>query len=203
MTAPNSQLRQALLAKRQNLMTSSQERTVIEEGFRKNILEFLNSDLCSQIHRIASYWPIRAEPDLRQVLTDWLLANPSRQLALPVTRQEKPLTFLEWRPETKMSTGLYGIAEPQETPAMAPELIFTPCLGWQSHEGKLWRLGYGGGYYDRTMASFNNSASRPLLVGIGFKDLEVQPSQWQAQEHDASLDALITELGIVWPNSHV
>jgi 5,10-methenyltetrahydrofolate synthetase len=192
-----SNLRKDLLARRQAFVADIEQAEVFHQGFQENIAAFLNSKKYEHLKSIAFYWPIHGEPDIQTPLLEWLKYKPGRSIALPVTQKDRALDFYEWNQATQMSAGLYGIMEPQNTKQIIPELIFTPCLGWQIQHGKLWRLGYGGGYYDRTMAHFHSKNIRPILVGLGYSQLTLSPSEWQVQSHDIPLDALVTEIEIL------
>lgn len=194
-----SNLRKSLLAKRQTLALDT-KRTMF---FHQNIANLLHSPKYQHVKSIAFYWPIRGEPDIKVPLLEWLNQDTTRTIALPVTQKDQALNFFEWNPSTQMAPGLYDIMEPQNSKSVLPELIFTPCLGWQAIDGKLWRLGYGGGYYDRTMAHLHSINQTPNLVGISFAELEVKTNEWQAQAHDMPLDAIITESAVVSSSSNV
>lgn len=189
----SSNLRKELLGKRQAIVTDIERAKSLTEGFQENVSSFLNSEKYDNLKSIAFYWPIHGEPDIQTALLEWLKHKPGRSLALPVTQKGQALDFFEWNKTTQMSAGLYGIMEPKNAKQTIPELIFTPCLGWQFQHGKLWRLGYGGGYYDRTMAHLHSNNIRPILVGLGYSQLTLSPSEWQVQAHDIPLDVLITE----------
>jgi len=203
MVDSSSTLRSNLLAKRSELVRNHAGNSVATEALLNHVERFIRSDMSPSIKTIALYWPIRDEPDLRNLLADWLAQNSQRHLALPVTRPGQALTFHEWDLSVSLTPGLYGIPEPTQSPIIVPDLIFTPCLGWQLSQEKLWRIGYGGGYYDRTMEKMAADHIHPLLVGVSFSDLRVTPSKWQPQAHDAPLKLLITDTGIISPDRYV
>lgn len=194
---PSSNLRKELLAKRQAIVASQEHTKAFYLNFHQKIADFLNSPKYQNLKSIAFYWPIHGEPDIQAPLLEWLSKKPSRSIALPVTQKDRALDFFAWNKSTPMSSGLYGIMEPQNTAQILPELIFTPCLGWQDLHGKLWRLGYGGGYYDRTMAHLHSINRVPTLVGISYSQLKLSSNEWQPQSHDIPLDTLITEAEIL------
>ena len=66
-----------------------------------------------------------------------------------------------------------------------------PCLGWAQHNDQLWRIGYGGGYYDRTLAMLKAASHSVKAVGIAYQDLKVEDGAWRPQIHDQALDQLI------------
>lgn len=137
---------------------------------------------------LSGYWPIKGEPDLRPVLADLHCAGVI--IALPVVvRRAAPLVFRRWTPETKMMRGDWNIpVPPPEAEVLTPDVSLAPCLGW---DGSCFRLGWGGGYFDRTLAKME---PRPLTIGIallaaGLKTIYPQP-------HDIPLDLIITEDGL-------
>lgn len=141
---------------------------------------------------IAGYWPLPAEPDIRLLLE--IFAEQGRICALPVIEHEKePLTFRRYRPGDALSEHpSLKIQEPLDTaPAVLPTVLLVPLLAFDA-EGN--RLGFGGGYYDRTIA-FLRDAYETLAVGIGyaFQQIPVVPHA----RHDERLDCIVTEKGVI------
>jgi 5-formyltetrahydrofolate cyclo-ligase len=95
------------------------------------------------------------------------------------------MVFRAWSPECAMSEGLYGIPVPQGTDEVRPDLVLLPLVGFDAAR---FRLGYGGGYYDRTLAGL---APRPRTIGIGFELARL--ATVHPQPHDIALDAIVTE----------
>jgi 5-formyltetrahydrofolate cyclo-ligase len=198
----STDLRKRLLIQRQALASDIQKKETFEHLFNEKVLDLLKSPQFKDIYSVAFYWPIQGEPDLRGSLTKWLMDNPKRSLGLPITQKDQVLRFYRWDQNTQMSAGLYGISEPKNTEQITPDLILIPCLGWQASNGKLWRLGYGGGYYDKTIADLYSKNHHPNLIGIGYSDLKLNQNIWRPQSHDAPLNALITEYEIINPTHH-
>lgn len=139
---------------------------------------------------IAGYWPIRSEPDLRP----WLARLHERGAipALPeVVRPASPLVFRPWHPGAAMRRGHWNIPVPASAETVAPEVVLAPLVGW---DGAGYRLGYGGGYFDRTLAAL---LPRPFTIGIGFQSARL--ATIYPQPHDIALDAVVTEAGIAVP----
>jgi len=137
--------------------------------------------------RVGFYWPIQGEFDARAVIAQWLDGMPGRQAALPVvSRPGTPLDFHAWTPETTMRAGHYDIPVPDGTEAVLPDALLIPCVGFSRDK---FRLGYGGGFYDRTLAAL---AETPVSIGIGFAACEIP---LQAQPHDLPMDWIVTEGG--------
>lgn len=128
------------------------------------------------------YWPIRGEPDLRPVYED--LSARGVRLALPVViDKEAPLAFIEWQPGAAMQKDAFGVMVPVRGDALRPEGLLVPCVGFNARH---FRLGYGGGFYDRTLAV----SPRPLAIGIAYSS---SLAAFNADAHDVALDAVITE----------
>jgi 5-formyltetrahydrofolate cyclo-ligase len=154
-------LRQELLAKRLVLHQDSSLRDELEI----KISQFLNE---TDANRVGIYWPIKSEFDLRPLALDWCSKNPKKKLALPIVRLNEPLIFGEWNQNTTLVKGPQNINEPlldSFSPKIQPDLLIIPCLGWSTQNDQFWRIGYGGGYYDRTIAEFKKiSASLKRLA---------------------------------------
>lgn len=169
---------------------------------------------------IGAYWPIKGEFDPLPALYRWQedailsresegnqglalagraeaatenIANRSpRKIGLPVVNKvHKTLTFHAWYPGCPMEEDAYGIPKPKGTEIIVPTLLFVPCVGYGPGG---FRLGYGGGFYDRTLATLQ---PKPFTVGLGYShgwlpDLAPEP-------HDVALDAILNDKGVVWP----
>ena len=169
---------------------------------------------------IGAYWPIKGEfdplpalyrwqedavlsPEFQentpsaqegraQLATESIASRSPRKIGLPVVNKlHKTLTFHAWYPGCPMEDDAYGIPKPKDTEIIVPTLLFVPCVGYGPGG---YRLGYGGGFYDRTLATL---APRPVTVGLGFShgwlpDLMPEP-------HDVALDVLLNDQGVAWP----
>jgi 5-formyltetrahydrofolate cyclo-ligase len=135
------------------------------------------------------YWPIKREIDLLTWASALAEHRPGLALALPVvTAAKAPLEYWMWRPKDRMTRGFWNIPVPAEKVPAAPDLVIAPLVGFQD----CWRLGYGGGYFDRTLAA---RKSRPVAIGVGFDLLEVE--NFIAAPHDMPMDIVITESRIL------
>jgi len=132
------------------------------------------------------YWPYRGEPDLRPVVAQWLAAAPGRCAALPVI-VGAVMEFHRWDPTETMARGAYGIAVPASAQRVVPDCVLVPCVGF---DAAAYRLGYGAGWYDRTLAAM---AARPLTLGVAFAACRLDSIHPEA--HDIPLDAVVTEAG--------
>ncbi|MBS0377129.1 MAG: 5-formyltetrahydrofolate cyclo-ligase [Proteobacteria bacterium] len=132
---------------------------------------------------LSLYWPIRGEPDLREWMRQRLSCNG--RVALPVaTELGRPLEFREWRNGARMTRGLWNIPYPADGAAVRPAVILAPLVGF---DGGGFRLGYGGGFFDRTLASLD---PRPTVVGVGYAVSEI--ATIYPQPHDIGMDWIVT-----------
>ncbi|MEE8222875.1 MAG: 5-formyltetrahydrofolate cyclo-ligase [Alphaproteobacteria bacterium] len=138
---------------------------------------------------MAGYWPTAEEADIRPLMT--ALHQRGHRLALPrVVARGAPLRFLRWHPGDRLETGFGGILEPAAgTEEIHPEVLLVPLLGF---DGTGLRLGYGGGFYDRTLAALRK-ARDVEAIGIAYSEQEVD--SLPAGGHDERLDWVVTELG--------
>ena len=136
---------------------------------------------------IAVYWPMRGEPDL----ADWIgkAAAAGARFALPVVvGRDRPLAFRAWAPGDRVVPGPWNIPEPEDGTAVVPDDVVVPLVGFDRAG---YRIGYGGGFYDRTLAALQ---PRPRTVGVGFAVCEVDTIE--PQPHDVRLDAVVTEVEV-------
>jgi 5-formyltetrahydrofolate cyclo-ligase len=137
---------------------------------------------------IAFCLPIRGEFDARPLVVR-LLAEGWRAAVPTVVVPGAPMVFRPWTPATPMAADPYGIPVPAAAEACAPpDVILLPLVAFDAHG---YRLGYGGGYFDRTLAAL--ALERPEAVGVGFELARVDTTHPQA--HDIPLDAVVTEAG--------
>lgn len=143
---------------------------------------------------IGAYWPIKGEFDALPALFRWTEGAPQRRIGLPVIHRDTgQLRFHVWFPGCPMEEDAFGIPKPKDTEEFEPRLLLVPCVGYGPRGV---RLGYGGGFYDRTLATLT---PRPFTAGIGYSHGFVP---WlQAEPHDVPLDAVITEEGVAWDRS--
>jgi 5,10-methenyltetrahydrofolate synthetase len=141
--------------------------------------------------RVGFYWPIKQEPDLRPVLATWLVAGRAGFAALlpVVVTAGTVLAFRCWRPDVSMVADRYGILAPAHGDLLSPQALLIPLAAFDAAG---FRLGYGGGYFDRTLAEL---CPRPLAIGVGFELSRVDSIH--PEPHDEGLDAVITEAGVV------
>jgi 5,10-methenyltetrahydrofolate synthetase len=138
---------------------------------------------------VSGYWPIRAEPDLRPWLT--ALHGARARVALPVVAERAaPLQFRPWSAGAKMERGRWNILVPATAETVLPQIALAPLVGWDDAG---YRLGYGGGYFDRTLAALS---PRPYCIGVGLQSSRI--ASIHPQPHDIGFDAVVTEAGLQW-----
>lgn len=131
------------------------------------------------------YWPIRGEIDLREFARRHIQAGGI--VGLPVVVQDAaPVEFWRWRPGVALQRGHWNIPVPPERELVSPDVLVVPLVGFDAQR---YRLGYGAGFYDRTLAA---AIPRPRTIGIAFADAQL-PSIYP-QPHDIPMDAIVTEL---------
>ena len=137
---------------------------------------------------IGLYWPFRGELDLRE-LAD-MLAERARDFALPVVAAAgRPLLFRRWWPGMRMTRGTWDIPVPASGAVVHPDVLLVPLLG---HDAAGYRLGHGGGYYDRTLAALS---PRPLAIGVGYAAARLASIVPQA--HDVPMDVIVTDRDLI------
>lgn len=133
---------------------------------------------------LAFCWPIRAEVDCRPLVVR-LVAAGWRASMPTVVKTDAPMEFRAWWPEAPMTADPYGIPVPDTDPAPTPDVLLLPLVACDTAG---YRLGYGGGYFDRTLAVCD---PRPLAIGIGFGLCVVDSVH--PGGHDIPMNAIITE----------
>ncbi|HZS85063.1 MAG TPA: 5-formyltetrahydrofolate cyclo-ligase [Stellaceae bacterium] len=137
--------------------------------------------------RIGFYWPFKAEFDPRPLISR-LLAE-GREAALPAVLAPKTaMEFRRWTPDSAMESGVYDIPVPKARDILLPDLVLAPLVGFDAAR---YRLGYGGGYFDRTLAALT---PRPAAIGVGFELGRLETVF--PQPHDIPMTAIVTERGV-------
>lgn len=133
---------------------------------------------------ISTYWPFRGEPDLR----NWSIRAIERggRIALPVViRKGWPLEFRIWKPGDPLERGIWNILVPSRGPAVEPDIVIAPVVGFDAEN---YRLGYGGGFFDRTLAAMRK---RPFVVGVGYAAAKIDTIH--PQPHDIAMSTIVTD----------
>ncbi len=181
------QHRARLLALRQAV--PGDERARAAETIAQRLDEILTT---TGVASIGLYWPIKHEINL----TSWAATAGKRRpvtLCLPVVvTPHAPLEYWRWTSGDSLVRGFWNIPVPAQRDPVLPELVLAPLVGFDQAR---YRLGYGGGYFDRTLASLS---PRPVAIGIGydFGGLEtISP-----QPHDIAMDAILTDRRAMLPS---
>jgi len=158
------------------------------EAARDAVAHFFDGLEIGRSEVVAAYWPIRDELDIKHLIAR--LMDGGQPVALPVVLgDEEPLDLRLWQEGAPLYEAGFGTLAPEDgAPRVEPDVILMPLLGFD-RQGT--RLGYGGGYYDRTLARL---PKRPRLVGFAFARQEIDHIPRDA--HDVPLDAIVTELGV-------
>ncbi len=131
------------------------------------------------------YLPIRNEPDLMEL---YEMLSGNMQMALPyVPGKDSPLEFIAWRPGDELVEGAFRIPVPKAMQRVPmPDVLIIPCVGYTAGR---YRLGYGGGFFDRTLEGQDNV----LTLGVAYSCLK---TEFPVEQFDMPLNAIITEVGI-------
>ena len=137
--------------------------------------------------KLAFCWPIKGEYDARHLART--LRECGALTALPVVvAPRQPLVFREWHPGVELAKGALDIPYPVGSQELVPEAVLLPMNGWDAQG---YRLGYGAGFFDRTLASL---AKRPVVIGISYELARldtIHPQSW-----DIPMDYVVTERGV-------
>lgn len=147
---------------------------------------------------IAGYWPLKDEFDSRPLLE--AIAAQGGRLALPVVAGDSGrLIFREWQPGAPLAPAGFDTLGPRESAQeVLPDLVIAPLLAF---DRRGCRLGYGGGFYDRSLTALRASGKCKLAIGLGFSAQRVQ--QVPAGAMDARLDGIVTETGVIWARAAI
>lgn len=145
---------------------------------------------------IAAFWSMDDEPELQPLLAQWV-EDDGIDISLPVVAQPgNPLQFRLWTPDTPMQAGAYGIQEPQGPVAPLPDVVLVPTLGY-TRQGD--RVGYGKGYYDRTLAALKAQNHAFTSIGIAWACGDLSQEGYEPAAHDVRLDSILTDKGWAVP----
>lgn len=170
--------RERLIGERLGLNTSM--RQAMDRQIAARLDEML-SDMEGKV--VSAYWPFRNEPDLKPLLKH--LASKGVRPALPVVvAMHQPLVFRAWQSGEKLSRGVWNIPYPAQGAEVTPDIVIAPVVGFDRN---CFRLGYGGGFFDRTLAAL---PQMPLRIGVGY-DFQLLPA-FQPHRHDIAMDMIVT-----------
>lgn len=162
---------------------SPAKRGELNNALCRFLSEFLDS---AEVQTVGAFLPIGSEPNISEVLKEWLSADTNRRVFLPVT-EGKTMRFAFWDPAKPLKIGRFSVPEPTSDIFSEPPLLLVPCVALNK---KGYRLGYGAGYYDRYLAA---CTEKPFTAGICFS--EFCGLDFEAQPFDAKLNAVISDSG--------
>jgi 5,10-methenyltetrahydrofolate synthetase len=174
--------RQRLIDERKSLLSAQREE------FTRLIATYLDhviADVAGQ--HVSMFWPFLGEPDLR----GWMATATARGATclLPVViAKNTPLIFRSWKIGERLERGIWNIPVPAEGRQAIPDVVIAPLVGFDNN---CFRLGYGGGYFDRTLAYL---AHKPLIIGVGFESQKINTIHPLA--HDIPMDVIVTDTGV-------
>jgi 5-formyltetrahydrofolate cyclo-ligase len=173
------ELRKVLLQRRK--MLDSQQRERFGRAISRRLLDEFAPPAGAVI---GIYWPINGEFDPRFVARHWRAAGAVTALPVVVQRNA-PLQFQVWWPGVATRLGVFGLPCPCSTPIVAPDTLLMPPVGWDENG---YRLGYGAGYYDRTLAAMHGNV---LKIGVGFELSRIDSIR--PHVHDVAMDFVVSE----------
>ena len=179
-------------AERQRLIEA---RLAIAAAEREKMGQAIAANLESEMgevvgQTISFYWPFRGEPDMRPLMAR--LSARGAVCALPVVvAKGQPLVFRSWRQGEKLERGVWNIPVPAEGETVTPDMVIAPVVGF---DPECYRLGYGGGFFDRTLAAIDG---KPRVFGVGYVSQAI--ATIFPQPHDIAMDCIVTESGVRRP----
>ena len=180
-----SKYRHSVLQQRKSL--SDQEHLALSQAIQEN---FLQSISLSGIKNIALYMPANNEVSLDLLNKEISIYN---KISIPVVKPNKQLQFIKPKTDCEFTLNQFNILEPTEgieVEVNSHDLIIVPSVGVDKNG---FRLGYGGGYYDRVFADHQSSLKKPLLIGLLFSFQKINDAF--GESHDMKFDHVFTELG--------
>lgn len=172
-------MREELIRRRMAL--APDVRRTLSERARTHLVQAVDLNA----YRVLGFcWPIRGEFDVRNIAKEHIAAGGL--VALPVVVQKAaPVEFWRWHPGEPMQRGIWNIPIPREREVLMPDAVIVPLVGFDERR---FRLGYGGGYFDRTLAA---AAPRPYAIGLGYADAAI-PTIYP-QTHDIPMNLIVTD----------
>jgi 5,10-methenyltetrahydrofolate synthetase len=187
--AGREQMRNTLIAGRRSM--APDVRRAADAAIAARVDALLAAHAPAQREVLAAFWPVRGEPDLREAMARWHAAGSA--IVLPrVAGADRALQFGRWRPGAPMRDDVFGIPIPDPFEPLRPTLMIVPCVGF---DARGYRLGYGGGFYDRTLAAWPTA----VAIGVAYDACEIEA--FVPAAHDRRLAAIVTETRTVVANA--
>ena len=161
------------------LAIPADERTAMSTAIAEQ-LDAIVGDVSSRT--VSLYWPFRGEPDLRPWMVSLVARGGTPALPL-VVEKAHPLVFRAYRPGDRLEKGVWNIPIPAEGEPVIPDVVIAPIVGVDPRN---YRLGYGGGFFDRTLASL---PKKPLVIGVGYEMQRIPTIH--PQPHDIPMDRIV------------
>lgn len=177
--------------KRQMRTDLIRRRSAIEPDYAlssaQSLLSFIRRMEIPAGSTVSAYWPMKSEIDVRPVMH--FLHEAGMTVCLPVvTEKGEAMLFRRWAPEETLVVGMYGVEQPGENcEAVVPDVLLLPLVAFDRNGG---RLGYGGGFYDRTLVRLRREGLH-RIGGVAFAMQEVE--KVPQEETDETLDFIVTE----------
>ncbi len=186
--AAKALMRKDAASRRAALMSKQPEAPQHLAGFAAALIESFGVGV------YAAYLPIRSE--LSPIALVGELVAAGMTTVMPITPEpENPLSFHQWAPGMPLAEGPYGTKQPPSANRkIDPDVILAPMLAF---DAGCWRLGYGGGFYDRTIANLRDQGRDVRVIGLAFSGQKV--AAVPTGPYDMALDAVLTPEGLVWP----
>jgi 5-formyltetrahydrofolate cyclo-ligase len=190
---PDNEVRAVVLAgrriRREELLKARMDLPLAEHRrLSRLVMERLISEFPAiRTQRVGIYWPYKREISLFPLANR--IIGEGGSVSLPVVvEKRRPVQFRSWKPGDPLASGAYDIPFPRDGPAVRPDVLLVALVGFDEAG---YRLGYGGGYYDRTLAAAD---PRPLAIGVGFEFMRMNTIE--PLEHDVPMDFIVTEAGV-------
>ncbi|HJR21585.1 MAG TPA: 5-formyltetrahydrofolate cyclo-ligase [Dongiaceae bacterium] len=156
------------------------------DAWTQRIIASLEPIVMAVEEPVSFYWPFRGEPNLRPLMRRMVAAG--KAVALPVVVEKRhPLEFRPWTPGCEMELGVWNIPIPDTRERVTPRLLLAPVVGFDPQR---YRLGYGGGYFDRTLAALTGPR---IVIGVGYDSQAI--ATIHPLPHDIPMDRIVTESG--------
>ena len=184
MERKKKELRALFIKKREGILNRESKTSRLN----RKLINFLQSKITNE--SISSYLPVRNEIDL-SATSDFLIKNKYSVCLPEIVGENKRLVFKFWNKNVTLIPGKYNIPIPDTTEIIEPNILLIPLLAFDLNKI---RLGYGGGYYDRTLESLR-MRKNILSIGVGFD--EQRTNNMAYEEHDQKLDFILTPTKVI------